>query len=193
MNDRLKFEKRLLYGILTLFFVLFGFMFIKLNNVHTQLDDVKTEMVKQNSLIMNEINSQKSLLRPVVDIENNSIVIPEAGIKLPYNDITKTFQYSYDSGEYGYLRVTSTLISDNIERQLSCSELALISFSNGSAINPWTEASGSVKLSDSRILFIISPIAYENNEASTTACETEVWTTISPKVVAEEFKKAVSL
>jgi hypothetical protein len=42
-------------------------------------------------------------------------------------------------------------------------------------------------------LYIISPIAFENNEGSTTACESEVWINITPKRVADEFKKAESL
>jgi len=194
MNKLSEFEKRIIFGTLTFCVALFGLVFAKLYNVEQDLKEAQTQISEQSSLLFNEIDIQKSLLRPIVDAENKTVIIPEVGIKLPYNDITKTLQYSYEGGENGFLRITSTLISDReSNRQLGCSELAIVDFDNGDPINPWTESGGSTVLDDGRTLYIVSPIAYENNEGSTLDCKSEVWLQINPEQVREELKKAEAL
>ncbi len=150
-----------------------------------------TYQQNQNNQISNEINTIKSLKNPIVTPEDKKLVFPELAFALPYNDVTKTLQYIYDDGIN--MNITSTLINDSKERQMSCSWLVRVNTQNDSAYSPWEESAGSVKLDDGRTLYIVAAKAYKNHEASTEECASEVWTQITPLQVADEFKKAESL
>lgn len=168
-------------------------VYVKIHNVEQELDKANKENDKQYALLQNKLNYQNSLLTPTFDASSNLLIFPEIGIQLPFNEITKTLRYTHDSGQYGYTRITSTLVVDHQERQIGCSELAIIDFDNNGPISPWAQDSGSVKLDDIRTMYVTTPVAYENNEASTLACASEVWTNITPEKVAEELKKAKAL
>lgn len=147
------------------------------------IDDFKLD----KSLIYNEIDYQKSLLRPAIAAKEKLVVFPELGVALPYNDVTNTFQY-YITGQ-GEMSVTSSLLVDHKTRQMSCSGLVRISTKSGTPYSPWEESAGSVKLANGKTIYIVAAKAFENNEASTKACESEVWQSITPSQVTAEFKK----
>jgi hypothetical protein len=150
------------------------------------LDKTNTQL----SMVMPEVDYQKSLHRPVVMPKEKLVAFPEMGVTLPYNDITKSLQYTYDGDN---MRLTSSMLSDHTVRQMGCTDLVRINTKDNSPFNPWEEAIGSVELADGRTIYIIAAKAFKNNEASTEECATEVWTQIKPKQVAEEFKKAQTL
>jgi len=179
-----------------------GFLFYKSNSLERKLGTAVSDLHKlqeydkqQDRSVQSTVDYSMSLQRPAVMVKENLVAIPELKITLPYNNITKTLLYSMDDIEpddSNDLRVTSTHITDTEERQLSCSGLVRINMKSGTPYSPWEETAGSVKLSDGRTLHIVAAKAFKNNEASTKECETEVWHQITPKQVADEFKKAVA-
>lgn len=163
---------------------------VKIADSQKELTEQKESAETQRLRLLSEIDSQKYLQRPVVLAKEKLVVFPELNVALPYNDVTKTLQYSFDDGKN--LRVTSTRISDPKERQMNCTGLVRINMHDGSPFNPWEESAGSVKLSDGRTVHIIAAKAFKNNEASTEECAREVWMLITPQQLVEEFKKAQS-
>jgi hypothetical protein len=138
-----------------------------------------------------EIDYQKSLQKPVVSPKEMLVIIPELGISLPYNETTKSLQYSYNDLEGSIdTRVTSTLITDHESRQMGCSELVRISTESGTPYSPWEKSAGEVKLEDGRTIYIIEAIAFANDEASTEECASEAWINITPEQITEQFKEA---
>lgn len=140
-----------------------------------------------------DINALQTEQRPALAYKENKLVIPELKITLPYNDITKSLRYSYDEQDNDQnARVTSSLVGQQPEQQLSCNELVRLSFRNAIPYNPWEEKAGDIKLTDGRTLHIIAAKAFANNEASTEGCVDIAWARITPQQVAAELRKAES-
>jgi hypothetical protein len=177
---------QLLFVLVLLLAVLAGGLFVEANSLSNKLDKTKDDQ----TLLYNEIDYQKSLLRPVVLPKENLVVFPELKISLPYNDVTKTFQYTVDNQRGVQLGITSTLLTDHKMRQLSCSELVSVNQQDGIPFSPWEETAGTIKLADGRTLYLIAAKAFKNNEASSLECASEVWHQITPQQVVDEFKKA---
>lgn len=171
-----------------LLLVWLAYLTAKTITLTSQLEKQKQHTEEQRLGLLNEIEYQKSVRRPAILAKENQVAIPELGITLPYNEVTKTLQYTTDVET----RITSDLISDRQLRQLSCSDLVRITYKDGNPYSPWEEAAGSVKLANGKTLYIIAAKAFKNNEASSEECATEVWTRITPQQVANEFKKAQS-
>lgn len=172
---------------------------VNLDNVTANLKQEQAKLSEQieteRRFLLGQIDAKNALTPVATDAVNRKVYIPEAGIALPYNDITKTLRYSLDSPEYiaeANIRLTSTLVSDVEERQLSCIDLVRVSFVSGEPYSPWEESAGSVELSDGRTMHIIMAKAYENEEASTLACASEVWSNATPELVAAELANAES-
>jgi hypothetical protein len=181
----------ILVFVLVLESLFIGFLLVKSSDVvslEKELTQQKESAETQRLRLLNEIDYQKSLQRPVILAREKLVVFPELNIALPYNDVTKTLQYSFDDGEN--MRVTSTRLNDSKDRQMGCSDLVRINMQDGSPFSPWEAAADSVKLSDGRTVHIIVAKAFKNNEASTEECASEVWTRITPGQLADEFKKA---
>lgn len=179
--------------MLLIFVFAFGYLFYKTVALKNELDQTNKELAlqkeeasQQANMLLNEIDYQKSLQRPVILPKEKQVVFPEFAITLPYNKITKTLQYSISGSD---MRVTSILISDHKVRQMSCSQLVRISTKNGTPYSPWEQSAGSIKFADGRTIYIIEAKAFKNNEASTEECETEVWHTIGPGTIAAQFSE----
>jgi hypothetical protein len=153
----------------------------------SNLEHDRTNVTTQINRLAADIDGDNSLQHPVVMAKEKLIAFPEIGITLPYNDVTKTFLYTYD-GEN--VRVTSTMLNDHKQRQMSCAELVRISMRSGTPYSPWEETANAVALPDGRTMHTIAAKAFKNNEASTLACASEVWIQTNPQQVADEFKKA---
>jgi uncharacterized protein (DUF952 family) len=179
---------RLLSLVVAFLLLTTGYLLLERRDFSHQLAEVRQDANEQANLLKFEIDTQKALQRPVVFLKDSTSAIPELRLALPYNDVTKTLQYSYDNE--GNVRVTSTLINDRMLRQISCTDLVRATVKDGTVYSPWEEDSGSVKLSDGRTLHIYAARAYKNDQASTEACAEEVWKQITPQQVAAEFKKA---
>jgi hypothetical protein len=169
-----------------LLIILLAALFLQVFHLRKDLDAVKAE----SSVLYNEIDYQKSLSRPVVAARDNQVVFPELKIALPYNDVTKTLQYSVDDRSDVGASVTSTLLTDHKVRQMNCSQLVRFTFTDGHPFSPWEESAGSVRLADGRTLYMVAAKAFRNKEASTLECAAEVWHNVTPARIVEEFKKA---
>lgn len=168
----------------------------QINDLSNRVDGLATEQ----RLLNNNLDYQKSLLKPALNIQENTLAFPELKIQIPYDNVSNTLVYNnkflkdedtlkYEEG----LSVSSTLVGeDPYMAQLSCRQLVRLSFVNGTPYNPWEEYSGEVILEDGRTLYIIKAIAYENNEASSAYCPQTSWSQINPDQVAELFKQARS-
>ena len=178
---------------------LFVYLFLVMRDLRQGLNDTRAQLNQQedrSTSLQDEIDHQRSLLRPVVLAEKELIAFPELKITLPYNSVTKFLQYYYDGDEpesnSSDIIVSSTLLNDRIDRQMDCLELVRVSLEGRSPRSSWEEVAGSINLSDGRTLHVIAAKAYSNNEASTAECADEVWTMITPEQVAAEFRKARS-
>ncbi len=188
---------QLLIAILILQSILLGCLFVKASSLDNKINqtvvDLREDEAAQSRMLYNEIDYQKSLQRPTLLAKENLLLFPELKITLPYNDVTKTLQYSAEDQAGIVASITSTLLDDHKERQLGCSWLVGVNLKDGKPLSPWDEAAGSVKLSDGRTLYIVAAKAFKDNEGSSTEeCATEAWRFITPKQVADEFKKAQS-
>lgn len=180
-----------------LLIIMLGGLFIKTVSLDNKLDKAVTELNRfrddeaaQTRMLYNEIDYQKSLLRPVVLVKENLVLFPELKISLPYNDFTKTFQYSVDNQAGVNIGITSTLLNDHEVRQLGCSQLVRVNTKDATPFSPWEESAGSTTLADGRTIYLVSAKAFNNNEASTEECASQVWRHITPSQVVQELKKA---
>jgi hypothetical protein len=171
------------------------YLVVKTNSLTSDLTSSKAQLTQQsqaqNQKLLNEIDNQASLLRPTVLVKDQLVAFPELGLALPYDKVSKTLQYTVDDN--GDARVTSTLLVDHKDRQLSCSQLVRVSTVKSEVYSPWEEAAGTLKLPDGKMVYIVAAKSFKNNQASTQECATEVWTQITPQKVADEFKMAKSL
>lgn len=188
MHSFLKKLHLLFYVLLLLQTGAIGYLGYELTRSNTKIKMLAEEADFRSDMLYNEIDNQNAWLKPTLMPEQNRLAIPELRISLPYNAVTATLRYTFDDT---YLRVGSTLVTDHALRQMSCSELVLVTLGDGAALNPWTESAGSVTLSDNSTLSLIKSIAFENNEASTLACASDAWIFITPEQIVEEFKTAL--
>lgn len=126
----------------------------------------------------------------VIDPIASVVYIPELRIKLPYNVVTKTIQYSPRMDQKGAeteeLDVSSAkYIAPEKMTRVNCSDLVRLKVeAQPSPYNP-NEKATSVNLVDGRTLQIYEAINQDE-------C-TDSWsTTISPSTLASEFKQAQS-
>lgn len=184
-------------GTLAVAFIIVAvvYLIVKTNSLSAELKTSKANLTQQiqtqNQKLLNEIGHQASLLRPAVIAKDQLVAFPELGLALPYDNVSKTLQYTVDDN--GDVRVTSTLLVDHKDRQLSCSELVRVSTTKSEVYSPWEEAAGTLKLPDGKLVYIVAAKSFKNNQASTQECATEVWTQLTPQKVADEFKMAKSL
>lgn len=167
--------------------ILVAFLLVKTHILNNRLNETQATSEMQIGRLQAAIGNQKTMQRPVIIADKQLVVFPELKAALPYNNVTKHLQYYVD--DQANLRVTSALLNDYAERQLSCDELVRVG-AVAKPLSPWESAVGSVTLAEGRTLSIVAAKAFKNNQASTLECETEVWTQVSPSQVADEFKKA---
>lgn len=170
----------------------------KQSNTITELTATEQLLTEQASAIeanrmmaLNEVQSEREAIQPFYNPAKNSLLLPELGIELPYNETTKTLRYVVD-GEN--IRITSTLLVDySYSRSMSCTQALRVNFTSDEVYNPWEELAATVDLSDGRKMHLLNIKAFKNNEGSTQECADEVWNRITPKQLVDEFKSATIL
>jgi hypothetical protein len=176
---------KLLYVAVVALIIAIGFLSADRVHQSRKLDDASTQI----ALIHNEMENTNALLKPAVSAKENRVYFPEIKLSLPYNDVTKYLQYSYDSKDTS---ISSALVSDRVMRQLDCTQLVRLNFNDNRPYSPWEELAGSVKLQDGRTMNIFAAKAFESNEGSTADCPKEVWQQVTPQQVGDAFKSAES-
>mgnify|MGYP000153249296 CR=1 FL=1 len=186
---KLRAAHTLLYVVVALLITAVVILGIELNRQKTAFRENQEAVNDQVFMLQREVDLQKQMLRPVFRPSDGRLVLPEANISLPYNEITKYLQYSEDLN--GNIRFTSALVSDyEPQRQLNCTELARINFTDGTPYSPWEDYSGEVQLENGQTMYIISAVAFESNEGTTEVCAEDVWLQVTPQQVADELLKA---
>jgi hypothetical protein len=188
-NNQLLLSK-LLVGVMVIAIAVAGVNLVKLNRT---VNHLKAQVAEQadtanlnKSLALNEIDYQKSLLRPAVSANGSQVLFPELRLALPYDNISKTLQYGVEDD--GSVDITSTRLTDHTTtRQLSCDQLVRLDVHSGTPRSPWERQSSKLNLKDGKTAYVMVGVAFKNNEASTEECATQVWHDITPQQVADEF------
>lgn len=147
---------------------------------HGQINRLRQDQKEQTQLLYNAIDGSAQAEAVVVNPQDNRVYVPELHISLPYNDITKTFRYSYTDQDGA--RFYSTLVTDHATRQISCYDMVRVKHeAKPNAYSPGqphvaTVAAGALPLQ-----------VYAESNAS---CAAEAWLQITPARITDELKHA---
>lgn len=163
----------------------------KILDISQQLTETTATIEANRMMAINESQWAREAIKPLYNSAKNTLMMPELGIEMPYNDISKTIEYVVDGDN---IRVTSNLLVDySYSRQMSCTQVLRVNFKSDEVYNPWEELYASVDLGGEKKMHLLTIKPFKNNEGSTEECEKEVWNRTTPKQIADEFKSATIL
>lgn len=160
---------------------------IDLLNAQLATNIARAEFDKQR--ILSDLDTNQHLLSLAVLAQPNRLYLPELGVVLPLNSITRSAQYYVDtatSETEPNIRISSTLAPDHKIRTQSCTDMVRLKVEDTpNAYSPSQPHYATVKLSDGRILQIYASVKPEE-------CK-QAWATVSPEQLAMEFARATVL
>ncbi len=159
---------------------------VRTRDLTNQLDALTSSV----QLLNNDVNSNFSTEKVVVDPVGAQVFIPELRIKLPLNETTKTIAYGMRTDQNGALLseadVTSTnYIAPPMMTVMNCSNLVRLKIEPEP--NPYSphEIPSSVTLSDGRTLQV-----YKSSNIP--SCMASWQNSVSPESMAQQFTNATS-
>ena len=183
-------------GLIVVLIALIGILFtvFSLNTDVTtlkkQVEQQEVAISKQNAMLQNESDTNKSLLSLAVVPTTNQLYLPETGVVIPFSDLGRTIAYTVDTatvneGEAPNIRVQSTSVYDHEERRVSCFDMVRLRIEDTpNAYSPSQPLYATVTLSNNRKLQIYASTGPKE-------CVDEVWSnSITPQQIAELFKQA---